>query len=175
MNIDFDQLQKFLLPETNNWLLAAKIFFILFNFGAAAFIIYVWITTIYLRRLFIIDLVEFFTFRPYGTRLVDDDWRQIKKRLLTQDPSQLRLAVIEAERLVDDVLQRLSFEGNGLAEKLEKPRAEIFSDIDAMKEADFIYQKIIGDRQYAPDYQETKKTILAFEQGLKDVFAFREK
>ncbi len=156
-------------------LLAAKIFFVLFNLGVIAFIVYVWTATVYLRRLYIIDIIEFFTFRAYGTRLIDNDWIAIKKMLLTQSGPDLRRAVIAADRLVDDVLRRLAFEGKDLAEKLEKPRAEMFSDLDAMKEADLVYQKIIADRQYAPDYQEAKKTILAFEQGLKDVAAFKDK
>jgi hypothetical protein len=170
--IDFE---KILFPEMTGWLLAAKIFFIMFNLGVAAFIIYVWVATIYLRRLWVIDFIEFFTFRAYGTRVVDKDWNEIKRMMLGQTAAGMRRALVEARNLVDDVLLRLSFEGKDLGEKLEKPRAEIFSDLDAMKEADFVCQKIIGDRQYAPDYQEAKKVILIFEQGLKDVAAFRDK
>ena len=175
MNIDWPQIELLLFPEMTGAWLAAKIFFILFDFGVIAFIIYIWTTTVYLRRLYLIDLIEFFTFRAYGTRIIDQDWIKIKKMLLTKNSRDLRQAVVEADRLVDDVLQRLAFEGRDLAEKLEKPRAEMFSDLDAMKEADIVCQKIILDPKIELDYQQAKTAILAFEQGLKDVAAFKDK
>jgi hypothetical protein len=177
MNIDFSQInfEIFLFPEMTGVWLAVKIFFILFCAGTVAFMIYVWSTTIYLKRLFLIDLVEFFTFRAWGTRIIDNDWIRIKKLLLTKNARDLRQAVILADELVNDVLLRLAFEGGDLGEKLEKPRAEIFSDLGAMKEADIVYQKLASDPKAAPDYREAKAVILAFEQGLKDVSAFRDK
>jgi len=171
-NIDFE---KILFPEMTGWLLAAKIFFILFNLGVIAFIIYVWTSTIYLRRLFIWDLVEFFTFRAFNVKLIDKDWIKIKKRLLTQKTTQMKLAVVEADLLVNDVLARQGYSGKDLSEKLEGPKADIFSDLAAMKEADRFYQQIVADPKIPIDYQTAKSVILSFEQGLKDARAFRDK
>ena len=175
--MDFSNIniEEILFPEMTGWLLAAKIFFVLFNLGVIAFIVYVWSSTVYLRRLFLWDMVEFFTFRAYNVKLIEKDWNKIKKRLLTQNAAQMKLAVIEADLLVKDVLSRIGYPGKDLAEQLESPKADIFSDIDAMKEADYIYQKIINDSKYVPDYQQAKSVILAFEQGLKDVSAFKDK
>jgi hypothetical protein len=173
--MDFAEFEKILFPEMTGWLLAAKIFFILFNLGVVAFIIYVWATTVYLKRLFVFDLVEFFTFRAFGTRIIDRDWIKIKKRLLTKNEAEFKLAVIDADILVNDVLTRLAFEGKNLGEKLERPKAESFSDLDAMVKADMVYQKIVNNPKTSLDYQEAKSVILAFEQGLKDVAAFRDK
>ena len=171
-NIDFETI---FFPEMTGWLFAAKVFFILFDFGVIAFIVYVWATTIYLRRLYIWDVIEFFTFRGYNVRLIDKDWLKIKKRLLTKKEAEWKLAVVEADLLVDDVLGRLGFAGKNLAEKLESYKNDIFSDLDAMKEADCVYRKIVLDPKIILDYQEAKQSFLAFNQGLKDVMAFRDK
>lgn len=172
--MDFGIIEKFIFPEMTGWLLALKIFLVLFDLGAIAFIIYVWATTIYLRRLFIWDLIEFFTYRAYNVRVIDKDWKKIKKRLLTGKEAEYKMAVIEADILVDDVLTRSNYAGKNLAEKLEI-RPDAFSDIAAMKEADQTYQNLVYDPSYSLDYQRAKGTILAFEQGLKDVSAFLEK
>ena len=172
--MDFGDLEKILFPPMTGWLLAAKIFFILFNLGVVLFIIYVWSTTMYLKRLFWWDLKEFLTWRAYNVRVIDKDWRNIKKRLLTKKPIEFRQAIIEADLLVDDVLTRDGYEGKTLKEKLEK-RSKDFLSIDGMEEADHLYQKIIADPQYHPEYQEAKTAILAFEQGLKSIHAFLEK
>ncbi len=155
-------------------LLAAKIFFILFCMGVFAFMVYVWCTTIYLRRLWVWDLKEFLTYRSYMTRVIDKDWVKIKKRLLKKKESEYKLAVIEADLLVNDVLTRANFEGRILAEKLEK-RPHSFSDIKAMIRADQLYQDIVNDPSYSLDYESAKIAILAFEQGLKDNNAFTDK
>lgn len=173
--MDLSQIEKILFPEMTGWLLAAKIFFILFDLGVVAFIVYVWVATVYLRRLWIFDFVEFLTFRPYGTRVIDKDWIKIKKRLLSKNDSEWKAAVVEAGRLVNDVLKRLTFEGKTLLDKLEKPRARMFSDLAAMTEAAGVYRRVAVDKSADLDYSEAKKTILTFEQGLKDVAAFTYK
>lgn len=133
--------------------------------------IYVWWTTIYIRRLWFWDLKEFFTYRAFISRVIDKDWVKIKKRLLKKKESEYKLAIIEADLLVNDVLGRASFEGRVLSEKLEK-RPGSFSDIEAMRNADQLYQDIVNDPGYSLDYENAKIAILAFEQGLRDNGAF---
>lgn len=172
--MEFEQVEKLLFPPITGWLLAAKIFFILFCLGVFSFMVYVWWTTIYIKRLWIWDLKEFFTYRSYLTRVIDKDWLKIKKRLLDKRESEYKLAVIEADLLVNDVLTRANFEGRILSEKLEK-RAAAFSDIEAMKTADQLYQDIVNDPSYNLNYESAKSAIMAFEQGLRDVKAFKDK
>ena len=172
--MDFEQLNDIFFPPMTGVLLAAKIFFTLFCLGVFAFMVYVWWTTIYMRRIWIWDVKEFFTYRGYMARVIDKDWAKIKKRLLKRKESEYKLAVIEADLLVNDVLTRANFEGRILAEKLEK-RPHAFSDIDAMKRADQLYQDIVNDPSYSLDYESAKTAILAFEQGLKDNGAFTDK
>ncbi|MFA6375988.1 MAG: hypothetical protein WCX69_01135 [Candidatus Paceibacterota bacterium] len=172
--MDISALEKVIFPPETGAFLAAKIFFILFDLGVIAFIIYVWVTTIYLRRLWIIDLVEFFTYRSFTSRAIDNDWIKIKKRLLTQRGVEFKLAVVDADLLVNDVLTRAGYEGKTLADKLQK-RPDIFSDPEAMIEADWAYQNIVNDSKFSLDYPQAKKIILTFEQCLKDVAAFRDK
>jgi hypothetical protein len=171
-NLSFDEI---FFPEMTGWLLAAKIFFILFNFGVIAFIIYVWATTIYLRRLFIWDLVEFFTFRAYNVKLIDKEWRRIKKRLITQRPVEMKLAIVEAAALMNDVLARQGYGGKNLSDKLANSREDVFSDLDMLKEADRLYRRLVKNPAIQLDYQAAKSAILSFEQGFKDISAFRDK
>jgi len=172
MQINSADIENILFPEMTGWLLWAKIFFILFDLGVIAFIVYVWTTTIYLKRLFLIDVIEFFTYRAYGTRLIDKEWNLIKKRLLTKNEEQFKFAVIEADYLLNDVLTRINFEGKTLGEKLDKAQASRFSDLESLKKADQLYETISHDAKTIIDYQQAKTAILAFERALRDVSAF---
>jgi hypothetical protein len=173
--MEFSDLDKILFPPVAGWFLAAKIFFILFDLGVVAFIVYVWVTTIYLKRLWVYDFVEFFTYRAYTARFIDKDWNKIKKRLLTKKEAEFKLAVIDADLLVNDVLFRAGFEGKTLADKLESQKAQLFSNLGAMVDADQLYQRIVRDPKAELDYPAAKAAILAFEQGLKDMAAFTDK
>jgi hypothetical protein len=173
--MDFSDLDKFLFPPMTGWLFALKIFLILFNIGTILFIIYVWLTTIYMKRLFWWDLKEFLTMRAFQIRRIDKEWRKIKRRLLTKNEAEYKLAVIEADLLVSDTFGRLGFIGATLGEKLGTQATEILSDLDAVKEADQLYQNLIDDPSFSLNYEQSKRAILSFEQGLKDVHAFTEK
>jgi len=170
--IDLATIDRILFPPMTGWLLAAKIFFIMFDLGVIAFIAYVWITTSYIKRLFVWDLIEFFTYRAYTVRRIDKDWNNIKRRLLTRNETEFKLAVIEADLLVNEVLGRLGYAGKTLSEKLDLLRPGTFTSIDSIREADQVYQNLVNDPSYGLDYEQTKKVILIFEQGLKDVQAF---
>lgn len=172
--MDYIAWEKMLMPPLVGWMLWAKIFFILFNLGVVVFMIYVWTTTIYVKRLFGWDLVEFFTFRAFTARHIDKDWVKIKKRLLKGMEAEYKLAVIEADILVNDVLARANYEGANLAEKLDK-KPGAFSDIDGMRAADQVYLDIVNDPSYSLEYPQAKGVIMAFERCLKDVSAFTEK
>jgi hypothetical protein len=172
--MDFTTLEKIIFPPVTGAFLAAKIFFIIIDVGVVAFIIYVWSTTIYLKRLWMWDFKEFFTYHAFNSRIIDKDWIKIKRRLLTKRELEFKIAIVDADLLVNDVLSRTYFEGKTLADKLEiKPEA--FTNFEEMKEADDLYQSIISDSKVKVEYPQAKSAILAFEQTLKDVLAFREK
>jgi hypothetical protein len=172
--MDYTEWEKMMMPELPEWAFWAKIFAILFIFGVITFMVYVWSTTIYIKRLFGWDLVEFFTWRPITSRKIEKDWNKIKKRLLTGVEAEFKLAVIEADILFGDVLARLNYEGKTLTEKIEK-KPDSFSDADAIKAADRVYQDLVYDPSYSLEYPQAKEVILVFEKGLKDVQAFVEK
>ena len=172
--MDLTTLEKLIFPPVTGVFLAAKIFFILIDLGIVAFIIYVWSTTIYLKRLWLWDVKEFFTYHAYNARIIDKDWVKIKKRLLTKKEAEFKIAIVDADLLVNDVLARNYYEGKTLADKLEM-KPEAFTDDEAMKEADQLYRNIVADPKIKIEYQQAKNAILAFEQALKDVSAFREK
>jgi hypothetical protein len=171
----FSTINQYLFPEMKGWLFALKIFLILFNLGVILFILYVWLTTVYMKRIFWWDLKEFLTMRAYHIRRIDKDWRKIKRRLLSKQEAEFKLAVIEADLLVNDTFGRMGFIGLTLMEKLKTLMAGQLSDLDGVKEADQLYQTLIDDPNFSLSYEMAKKTILTFEQGLKDMSAFTEK
>jgi hypothetical protein len=51
---------------------------------------------------------------------VSREWERVKGRLRRGGDAELRLAVIEADQLLDTMLKRIGFSGNTMAERLER-------------------------------------------------------
>ncbi len=154
------------------WLLAAKIFFILVSASIIIFIIYVWVTTPWLKRLIIWDWMEFFTFRPYIIKRIDKNWMKILQRLESELETEYKLSVIEADLLLNDVMKRLGYEGKNLSEKLERVKPEVFKELQLLKEADQIYQNLVYDTSYHLTQSDAKRIIAEFERALTELDAF---
>lgn len=161
-----------MFPADQGFYLFLKIFCVLFDFSVIAFIIYVWITSPYLRRMWFWDVKEFFNYHAYMVRRINKDWNKIIGRVKTNMETEFKLAVIEADLLLNEVLLRLGYAGANLTEKLEKTPKGKLSNHDQIREADLIYQKIVHDPSYKLSRDETKKAILIFEQAFKDLDAF---
>ena len=116
-NIDWN---IYLFPHDTGVYLFLKIFCILYDFGAVAFIIYVCATKPYLHKIFIWDWVEFLTYHSYYSKRINKDWNKIIRRVKTNLETEFKLAVIEADLLFNDCLSRAGYSGKTLQEKLEK-------------------------------------------------------
>ena len=159
-------------PTFSGGLLILKILFIIVALILLGFIIFVLAKTSWLKRIWIWDLVEFFSFRPYGVRKVVKDWAKITARLETGLESEHKLAVIEADSILNDILKRMGFGGEILGERLEKLTAATLPNLEQIWEAHKIRNNIVHDPDYRLTLDEARKVLGIYEQALRDLEAF---
>jgi len=161
-----------LFPPDQGLYLFIKIFCILFSAGAVAFIIYVLVTKPYLQKVFLYDWVEFFKYNTYTFKPIGNDWNKIVRRVKTNIETEYKLAVIEADLLLNDVLSRLGYEGKTMDVRLGRVTKGTFSSIESILAADQVYQKLVQGEDYKLDYEETKRLVNIFRQALTELDAF---
>ena len=167
-----EKIIQFLInPQFSGWLLVIKIFFIVLSLIFLGVIIFALVKTKWLKRMIIWDLQEFFSYRPFILRKTEKGWRKIKARLGTEMESESKLAVIEADKMIDDILSQMGFKGKDLGEKLEKLTIKSLPNIEEVKEAHKIYNNIIHDPSYKLSLEEAKKALLTYEKALTDLHA----
>jgi len=167
-----EQMISFVLnPTFSGWLLFFKILFIFFSLLFLGFIIFALLKTTWLKRLIIWDLQEFLTYRPFGVTKIVGKWQRIKKRLETGMESEAKLAIIEADSMLDGILDRMGFGGRTLGERLERLTAVSLPNIEEVKQAHKIRNSIVHDPTYKLDLEEAKKVISAYEKALTDLQA----
>jgi len=159
-------------PTFSGWLLILKILFIIVALILLGFIIFALAKTLWLKRMWIWDLVEFFSFRPYGVRKVVKAWAKITARLETGLESEAKLAVIEADSMLDDILKRMGFGGETLGERLERLTVATLPNLEQIWEAHKIRNNIVHDPDYRLTLDEARKVLGIYEQALRDLEAF---
>lgn len=177
MNQQFEKILNFLLhpenspPEILRIISILKIIFIIFGLFFLGFTIWGAIFTEYLWRLFIIDLKEFLTYKPYEIKKFTKKWEKIKKRLKSGIEADAKLAILEADSLLDQFLAIRKYQGKNLEEKLENLTEEILPSLPRLKQAIKVRNAIVEDPSYKLDREEAERTLEIYEQALKDLQA----
>lgn len=167
-----NEITQFLLyPEFSSWLLVIKIIFLGFSLIFLIFIIWALFKTEWLKRLILWDLKEFLTYKPYLFKKYKKEWKKIKKRLEFVSEPEAKLAIIEADSLLDKVLKEKGYAGESLGERLDRLTSDILSNLEAVREAHKIHSNIIHDPSYRLSFNEAKRVISIYEEALSDLQA----
>jgi len=168
--LDYKDILNFILnPPFTGWLLFLKILFIIFGLIFLSFIIFALIKTSWLKRMIIWDLQDFLSFRSLRASKVVKKWQKIKKRLEGGIESEAKLAVIEADKILDETLKKMGFSEETLGKKLDKLTAASLPNIEEVKQIHKIRNNIIYDPTYRLDFEEAKKALLIYEKALTDL------
>ncbi len=161
-----------LRPEFSGILLYIKSIFVIISLIMVAGIIWLLLVNNWLKKLLFEDFIETFAARPYGAKKAYKQWSKIKSRLEKGSEQEYKLAVIEAESLIDDVLAKNGYKGDSITEKLSQLNSTLLPNIDQVSEAHKIRNNIVHDPDYklAPD--TAKRTLAVYEKALQDLDAF---
>jgi len=169
-----DILNYLISPQITNstTFLILKIIFIVISLALFGFIIFTLTGgTLWLKRLILWDLQEIITFRPFGVRRIVKQWLGIKARLETGLEAEYKLAVIEADLMLDETLKRMGYGGETLGERLGKLTVISLPNLEEVKGAHKIRNNIVHDPDYRLSLNETKKVIAVYEKALTDLQA----
>jgi len=164
-----DLISYLILPETVSQLWFLKILFIIFSLISLGFIIFFLLKSSWLKYFVIYDLFEFLTYQSYKSKVITKQWKKIKKRLETDLEAEYKLALIEADSLLDEVFKKKGFEGDTLAEKLKKINIDILPNLEEIWQAHKIRNNIVHDPDYQLSFDEAKRTISIYEKALIDL------
>ena len=167
-------LSKINSPELQNWLpFWIKIPF----FGFIAFFIFVvtmaCIQTPYLRLSLFGDGVELLTYRPYGFPKMRRRWQKIMRRLDTGNESEYKLAIIEADGLLDDMLKKMKLRGETVDDRIQRITPIMIENVAELKTAHQVRNSIVYDPDYRLSASEAKRVLLVYQRTFEELDLFR--
>ena len=151
------------------WFIIARIVFIAVFLFFLFCIIYFLSKTNWLRIRFIENAVEFFFYQPFGTRKLIKQWDKIKRRLEIGLESENKLAIIEADLIFNDVLEKMGFIEETFEARIKHLTPDLLPNIEQILEAHKIRNNIVYDPNYRLILDEAKKTISVYEKALTDL------
>lgn len=158
---------EFLPESAQGILILLKILAVAVALVMLAFMAFVVLRTqwIYFRVLF--DLGEFFTFRPYGVKRVTKEWEKLQGRLSSASEPEYKLAVLEADRMLDETLSRLNIPGQNLRERLSATTIAVIPNMKEVEEATQTRNNIVHDPDYHLSLADARRVLAAYEETFK--------
>lgn len=102
-------------------------------------------------------------------KLFDKKWQAILKRVKRGDDANLKLAVIEADNLFDNLLQKMSLDGKDMGERLEKLNSAQLSCLEEVWLAHKVRNKIVHEPGYPLGHSEAETAVEAFEKAFREL------
>jgi hypothetical protein len=96
-------------------------------------------------------------------------WMELLARV--KSPEGMMLAVIDADKLLDEALRRHHFKGKTMGERLVSAQ-RIISDNDAVWYAHKLRNRLVHEPNVRLKKKEAQTALAGFKQGLKDLGAF---
>ncbi len=161
-----DILNFLLFPTWTPGLLILKYTLIFFSIYFFLLILWLSIKSTFWKRLFIWDLLEVLTFKPYKLGEYSRKWRKIIGRLEKKSEAEAKLAILEADSLLNEVLKKSGYPGETLAEKLEKLTSATLPNLEELKKARLVRDNIVSDPTYKLDLAKAREILKVYEKSL---------
>ena len=105
----------------------------------------------------------------FPKRHLNKSWLKISGRLAKNDEASLRLALIEADNLFDDLLKQMRLPGESMADRLRYLDRSQISNIDETWRAHKLRNILVHDHEYPITRTEIQGGVQAYERALREL------
>jgi large-conductance mechanosensitive channel len=100
---------------------------------------------------------------------VNKQWQSVLDHTFSKNEADWKIAIIEADIMLDELMEHLGFEGENLGEKLKSANQENFKHLTAAWEVHTMRNKIAHEgSNFQLNQHEAKRAITTYEQIFRD-------
>ncbi len=110
---------------------------------------------------------NFMMTKAFPKKQLSESWQKIVSRLSKNDEAGLRLALIEADNLFDDLLKQMGFSGESMADRLKYIDSAQVPNIDEIWRAHKLRNNIVHNHEYHITKGEIEFSVKSYEKALK--------
>jgi len=94
-------------------------------------------------------------------------WQKIKKRLESGNSDQYKAAILEADKMIDELLDRIEHKGENIPDKLSQLKPGQIENAEDLIKAHEVRNNIIHDREFAVNRKKTEEVLGIYEKFLE--------
>lgn len=156
-------------PQIQDMLFPVKLVFVFFAMYFLVFVIYFMINSSWLQYKFLEDVAEFFSWQAYGQRAMTKQLDRIKKRAESGVESDYKLAVIDADDYLAEVLDERGYEGKDFEEGIKKAGKLVAPILDDILKAHETRNSIVYNPDFKISAEQAKKVLATYELAIKSI------
>jgi hypothetical protein len=94
-------------------------------------------------------------------------WAKVKTKLKSENESDHKVAIIEADNIIDDLIARMGYAGENMGERLSNITPGQIENIEDLRKAHEIRNRIIHDESFVLTKEETQRVFGYYEDFLR--------
>ena len=117
------------------------------------------------------QITKFNTFlltTKYEQKRILKNWKKVINLIHSGDENSYKKAILAADELLDEILERSGWVGADLGEKISQIKTVQMPDIDKLMTSHKIAEKIREDSSFRVTYEEAIKTLTIYEKLFRD-------
>lgn len=171
-NLDATILSILFEQPDGTWFFVLRLVFLIISAAMFGAIIFCLTKSSWLKYYILEDAAEFLAFRPFGLKKIEKQWLKTRRRTDSGLESEYKLAVIEADNMMADILKRMGCHGETFEERLKGLTAATLPNIEEIETVHQVRNNIVREPDYRLSLEETKNTLDVYEKAFRDLQAF---
>ena len=94
-------------------------------------------------------------------------WEKVRSRMKSENPSDYKVAIIEGDNIIDDLIARMGYKGENFSERLDKINPGQIENIEQLRMAHEARNHIIHEENFNLTKVEAEKILGYFEEFLR--------
>ena len=158
-------------PQIQDVLFPVKMVFMTFTMFFLGAVIYFMVNSSWMQYKFLEDTAEFFSWKSYGLRVISKRWSKIKKRAESGADADLKLAIIDADDFLGQILDQAGYEGESFDESVKKAGRLLDSIYSEVISAHEMRNSIVYNPDLKLDTENAKKILSVYETAINSIGA----
>lgn len=98
-------------------------------------------------------------------------WESVLANLEKDDENSFKLAVIEADKIFDDILKRIGYQGEDMGERLKRLTPAQIANLDEVWQAHKLRNQIVHEPDFKLTKAQARRAVEIYQRALEDLEA----
>lgn len=104
-----------------------------------------------------------------SAKVVSKEWGSVIEKMGKEDANSHKMAVIEADKILDDLLKKNGYIGDDMGERLKQLTTAQLSNIDEVWQAHRVRNRVVHEPDFQLTRPQAKRAIEIYQKALEDL------